>query len=245
MTVYKTIFCTVCGVEDIKRGPMQKYCRECSSEKDVARRYRTQPEKRSSKLAAVGKKISAAHTGEAKMGWLLEPAPPMTRSMRIKMPFTYSYSKNAIWSMGGRGHVYVREDIKALKNDMVERLREASHAPWFEGKVYVDIFVEKPDAKGDAINVVDFVCDAVKQAIEVDDRWFSITRLDWSVCKNDPHIYIGVAQAVEEHHRVCSYCGRVLPLTASFTKRKGMRLGYGRECKECVSAARKEQRRAA
>ena len=76
------------------------------------------------------------------------------------------------------------------------------------------------------------MCDAIKKAIKIDDRWFCIRRLDWEIIKTNPKLYVGVGQTSNEDVRICSYCGRILPLDR-FIKDNKNRLGVRRECNEC------------
>jgi Holliday junction resolvase RusA-like endonuclease len=161
----------------------------------------------------------------------------LMRMTRIRIPYSKLYSKNSIWSQGRkRGHVYIREDVRRQREAIVWMLKDGcKHGQWYEGKIWIDLFVEKPNMRSDAINVLDTICDAVKEAIGVDDRWFSVRRIDWSVVKDDPQIYIGVGQAVEEHHRACSSCGTIKPLASEFGIARHDRLGHGKVCKECAN----------
>ena len=110
--------------------------------------------------------------------------------------------------------------------------------PIVHNKVWIDILVQKPNHKGDAVNVVDLVCDAVKDAIDrVDDRWFCIRRLDWQIVKGDPRLFVGVGQDSDEDCQVCSYCGQIKPLP-EFNAARNQPLGVGRECKACRRAGR-------
>jgi len=52
-------------------------------------------------------------------------------------------------------------------------------------KIWVALMVEKTTPRSDAINVIDLVCDGVKKAIEVDDRWFALYRVDWRIVHPD------------------------------------------------------------
>jgi uncharacterized Zn-finger protein len=97
----------------------------------------------------------------------------------------------------------------------------------YRNKVWIDIFVQKPDHRGDAINFVDLIADAIKVAIGIDDRWFSIRRVDWQIVKENPRIFIGIGQQDLFDSKICSYCGRILP-EKNFSK-------SGRECRECTS----------
>jgi len=249
--------CQLCGKETIRKSAVQKYCPDCSAKKDKERKakwarthykgYGAQEAVRRKKAKEsrknLGAEISEHH--RAVIVWPIEEseAEDLNRLVRVAVPFDYKYSKNAIWSMAAkRGHVYVRKEVAELRNRLTEAIRKAAaDHPWYEGKVWIDIMVEKPDMRGDAVNVVSAVCDAVKEAIGIDDRWFCIRRLDWRVVKRNPRLFVGVGQAVTEHHRVCSTCGRILPLKTSFNRHKGTRLGYSRDCIECSRLLRKKR----
>lgn len=104
-------------------------------------------------------------------------------------------------------------------------------------KVWIDILVQKPDHRGDAVNVIDLVCDALKDALPVDDRWFCIRRLDWEIAKENPRLFIGIGQASDQDCQICSYCGQIKELEA-FNRSRSRPLGVGRECKDCRRAGR-------
>jgi hypothetical protein len=101
-----------------------------------------------------------------------------------------------------------------------------------QNKLWIDLFVQKPDARGDAVNLVDLVCDALKKAAGVDDRWFSIRHLDWEIVKVNPQIFVGLGQEEVSDVQACSCCGRLLTFDA-FGKRKSNKSGIGRVCYEC------------
>ena len=158
--------------------------------------------------------------------------------MRVAVPFTYAASKNHIYARRRSGHVFLRRESKAKRAEITAAIRaglvdrRVAH-----NKVWLDVLVQKPDHYGDAINVIDLVCDAVKDAVPVDDRWFCIRRLDWEIVKEDPQLIIGIGQDSLEDAQVCSYCGQIKPLTA-FNKAKNRPLGVGRECRECRRVGR-------
>jgi hypothetical protein len=235
------LVCAECGRTTLRTGTQQSYCRPCSAKRDIERKAKWAQEnpapppdpakrrERSERRKELGASASAAN--RSSMAWVVEDVTEFRQVIRVAVPFSQSFSKNALWSTNGKGHVYIREEIKEIRDDLVGKLRKAG-GEWFEGKVWVDIFVEKPNARSDAINVVDLVCDAAKRAIGVDDRWFSIRRLDWSIVKESPRIIVGLAQEVSEHHRACSYCGVVKPL-GEFNKNRSGPLGHSRECRDC------------
>jgi hypothetical protein len=240
--------CAVCSKECIRTGPVQKYCKPCSATRDRARKTAWVKENPAPPLDPVKRKerrdrrhvLGAAESvkSRASMAWMAEDDYEPTRTVRVAVPFTGAFSKNAIWSMGRTtAHVYVRQEVKAARAELA-RLIRSEGVDWFEGKVWIDIFVEKPNARFDAVNVIDLVCDAVKDGIGVDDRWFCVRGVDWSIVKQEPRILVGVSQEVTEHHRCCSYCGAIKPLT-EFNKNRSGPLGHARTCRDCSSSVRR------
>jgi hypothetical protein len=231
------ITCAVCGLTTPRASQNQKYCATCSGLKDLERKRKwarvhplpndvsyAKSRKLLSKARARGVAISA-DAGRS-ITWMAEPPPALSWVVRISHPFKYGLSKNAIYTMGIKGHVVLRKEARALREALALDLKTAMGSQRvFQGKVWLDILVQKPNHKGDAVNVVDTVCDSVKEVLGVDDRWFSIRRLDWEICKTDPRIFLGVGQSITEDHRACSYCGRLLPYS--------MFLDDGRECHGC------------
>jgi len=174
----------------------------------------------------------------------VEDTPTLKFSVRVKVPFSYSFSKNAIYSVrkSGKGRIYLRKEANSIKKSLAWEIRAASKGhKWKQNKVWLDILAQKPNHKGDAVNVVDTVCDGVKKAIKIDDRWFCIKRLDWQIVKKNPQLIVEIGQEEDEDKQICSHCGRILPLTA-FTKDKSNILGVGRACKECCASKRKKRK---
>jgi hypothetical protein len=148
--------------------------------------------------------------------------------MRLKKSWLATHTGKLVCSC-----VYVRPKTKSARQEIAAAVAVAlGNARPVENKVWIDLLIEKPDHKGDAINVMDHVIDGLKIGLGVDDRWFSIRRLDWRIVKVSPQILIGVAQEHDWPARVCCYCGRALPFDA-FTKAKHMANGIGRECRDC------------
>lgn len=158
--------------------------------------------------------------------------------VKIQVAYSGSYSKNVILGRGSLGRrYYMKREAKDLKKDihwLIKNELLKDKINFVEDKVWVDIFVQKPNAgAGDAINVIDLICDAISEAIGIDDRWFSIKGLDWEVKKENPKIFIEFGQADNIPKKICSYCGRILPKTR-FNKNKSQKDGYSRVCKECI-----------
>lgn len=249
--------CQGCGEITEMRSSVQKYCQPCSSEVDLARKRdwaREHPQVRNPVIQSARKDkkrelgVVASRRNRASITYMSDEydGDEIHHQIRIIVPYDKGFSKNAIWSMGAKqGHVYIRKDIRSLKDSLLILLKQAcKDHEWFEGKVWIDIFVEKPDARSDAINVLDTICDAIKEAIKIDDRWFGVRRIDWSIVKDHPRIFIGVGQSVSEHHRACSTCGTIKPLSTGFGSNTSGRLSKARECLECGSAIRQAKRNA-
>lgn len=229
--------CAACGKPAVRKLRTQRYCPECSDAKHAGQKEAARGTSPRRKIADHAKRRAAAIVSvEAResMAWDANEALGIHRLIRVAIPFTYRMSKNATWSMGERrGHVFVRQEIKRLRAGLSTLIVSAlGGVPFLEGRLWIDILVEKPNHRGDAINMIDGVCDAVKVATGIDDRWYSIRRVDWRVVKTEPRIIVGIGQAITEPERVCSYCGTVKPLT-SFGKRKHGVGGRARVCIEC------------
>jgi uncharacterized Zn finger protein (UPF0148 family) len=222
---------------------MQLYCPTCSAKKADARtetaqaqKYGRPPKSRAhDRLKSIcdqnGKKINelAVHghgwAGPVCLAWYTQ----------IAVPFSYAGSKNHIYQMTGR-HVTLRSESRAYRQAISLQLKAALRGTQLvQNKVWLSIFVQKPDHRGDAVNVVDLVCDAVKDAIGIDDRWFCIKRLDWEISKTEPSLYIGVGQEVGAPVQACSSCGRLLPF-GEFGKKSSNVSGVDRNCSACRSA---------
>ncbi len=187
------------------------------------------------------KEAGATANQEAKRAitWHPTDGPDLLWQVRVAIPFSYAASKNHIYAMRRSGHVALRRESRAKRDEIVWQIREALKGRRVaHNKVWIDILVQKPNHRGDAVNVVDLVCDALTKAVEVDDRWFCIRRLDWEIAKENPLLFIGIGQDTDTDCQVCSYCGQIKEL-GEFNRYKGSRLGFGRECKQC----RREGRR--
>lgn len=230
--------CAACGVAFIRVGrkAMQKYCGQCSERKDLQRKGLVENRREAHRAAQlIGSQASTA--ASRSIGWT-RPTPTLEWSVRIAVPFSYAASKNHIYAMSRRGHVRLRAESASLKSVITAKLSAALISQSVKhNKVWIDILVQKSNHKGDAINVLDLVCDGIKKALPVDDRWFCIRSLDWEIVREGGQIYIGIGQEDVPDAQVCSYCGQIKHLDA-FTKKKGGPMGHGRECKPCVSAAR-------
>lgn len=237
--------CAACGQPALRRGVAQKYCEACSAMRDRDRkrewaRQNPQPQTpehlaRRRALREAKQDLGAAASRESAPSITDPPVQPEpVRLLRLTIPFTWRWSKNALWSYANRsGHVFLRREIRDLRDGLALRIKAASRdEKWFQGKIWIGLHVEKPEHKGDAVNLLDTICDAVKRGIGIDDRWFCVRYIDWSIVKRDPKIRIEISQEMSVDFQACSYCGLVLTLD-HFNKASGRPLGVGRECKAC------------
>jgi hypothetical protein len=245
----KTLSCAECGADAERTGPTQKYCRPCSAERERLRQNawaKAHPPKKGAikrnyaRRLALAKAVSGHYAGERRENAAWSPTALVDAKWRVvvAIPYVQSLSKNSIYAVGRGGHVYLREQAKAAKAVVEAKLRSALRGVRVAtNRVWVDIFIQKPSHKSDAVNLVDMVCDAAKRAVGVDDRWFSILRLDWQVTRNNPQIFIGISQEEVPDAQVCSLCGHIKPL-AEFSKNRSRKNGVSRECFVCRSRIR-------
>lgn len=241
--------CLLCGKTTRKKSPNQKYCPECSQQKSLERRNLWRKENYNRVYKGKNLKygrIKRAGLGEAglvrsrqadikrSIDWMSDEV-NVDRVFRFSVPFDQNYSKNAIWRTGRRGHVYIREEVNALREEIGWKVKR-SGVKWGINKVWLDILVQKPSMRGDAINVLDTIADGIKLGMDLDDNWFCVRRLDWEIVKKDPKIFIGIAQENKDVY-YCSHCGIPQPLS-NFTKSKHNKFGISTSCRECEKIAR-------
>lgn len=237
----KLIQCEDCGEMTLRTGSVQQYCFGCSQKHDLLRKRlwaREHPVDHNPETARLrrekSKEAGAAANRSAARGIAWNQAEPdLLWNLRVAVPFTYAASKNHIYTMTRNGHVALRRESRQIRQSITSHLKSGIHCIRVaHNKVWIDILVQKPDHKGDAVNVVDLVCDAVKAAVGVDDRWFSIRRLDWEIVKENPRLFVGIGQDTDVDCTICSYCGQIKPFS-QFNQNKRNPLGIGRECRDC------------
>lgn len=240
--------CAGCDAVVQRNGPTQRYCESCSETRDLERKRlwaRAHP-RSDHACAETGRILREATTAAGAQLSRHEAVgiaeaygqPDLVWLVRFSVPFSYAVSKNHIYTKRAKGHVALRRESRILRDTIAEEARAAVQGRAIhKHKVWLDIFVQKPNHRGDAVNVVDLVCDGVKAGLGLDDRWFSVRGIDWQVAKTDPRLFIGIGQEAVVDSQVCSSCGRILPL-AAFNKNVGNLHGVTRNCKECRSVGR-------
>lgn len=245
------IHCAGCGAETVKTGNFQKYCRKCSLDAAEIRKAKwygdhKEQEKRAARLrkretnplneqgrAEAGRMRSTSET----LCWV-KRNPEFKWMVRVCIPFHYSVSKNYVYGFNN-WHVFKRQKSREYSDQITREVRDATKGlNIVQNKLWIAILVEKPDQRGDAVNVIDTVCDAIKKAIDLDDRWFSIRQLDWRISKNEPNLFIEIGQESSENVQACSYCGHLKPFS-EFGKGSSKKHGIGRLCHGCNDLAKK------
>jgi hypothetical protein len=249
----RSFICEECGKPAARTAPVQRYCPGCSARRDLERKRlwaRSNPPGEESRSRAVARlkrlrshvvEAGAAESAAQRRGitWEAEPGPDLLWLVRARVPFTYAVSKNHIYTMRAAGHVALRREARQSRSAIAVAVRRAlGDQRVARNKLWLDILVQKPDHRGDAVNVIDLVCDAVKDGIGLDDRWFCIRRLDWEIVKRDPELVIGIGQDSDVDCQICSHCGRAKPLDA-FNRRSGSPQGVGRACRDCLRSGRR------
>jgi len=244
--------CALCGTEILRHSKAHIYCTTCSAERDKQRKAKWQknnPEPSHKSVARQNTRTSKAleygiqvnERMKSNGNWSASDEVNLLWMVRVSVPFSYALSKNHIYSMTSKGHIAMRGDSRTARDELTILLRSAiirgGHTP-VTGKVWIDLLVQKSDHRGDAVNVIDLVCDAAKDALGVDDRWFAIRRLDWEIVKSDPRLFVGVGQSHHEPRLVCSYCGQIKPETA-FNNHRSTPSGKSKVCRSCL--ARREE----
>lgn len=240
--------CGECGAETVRTSAVQKYCRPCSAARDKARKqhhaHTRGKEKYESRKTQFGDRGAALNAAE-KLD-LVASTPPMPKMVwykRVGVPFSWAGSKNHIFSSTSRGHVFMRDESRYMRTLLTEKVAEAvASAPLVQNKLWIDIFVQKPRQNGDAVNFVDMVCDAVKDALPLDDRWYCLRAVDWQIAKQDPMLFVGVGQDADVNVQACSSCGRLLTFDM-FQRHKGLKHGIGRNCRDCMAVREKSVKR--
>jgi hypothetical protein len=103
-----------------------------------------------------------------------------------------------MWRTNRQGKIYLNPTAAREMNSIATQLIANYAGPqWQKGKIYVAIIVHRPDLRSDPCNFIDTICDAVKRATGVDDRYYAV-RLDWIHDKQEPRIEIAVWQRLKE-----------------------------------------------
>ncbi len=251
------ITCADCGQSAPRTGRVQRYCPACSERRDLARKrlwaaaHPLDGARRQRQLEnARRRKVLVCDAGRAasadlarSIAWRDPGEPELLWLARISVPFTYATSKNHIYTLRRTGHLALRREVIAARRAIAAEIRSAlAGQRGAHNKLWLDILVQKPNHRGDAVNVVDLVCDAVTDATGLDDCWYSLRGLDWEIVKSDPQLFVGIGQDAADDVQVCSHCGQ-LKMLGEFTRCRRAHLGIGRACRACLREGRRLAKR--
>ena len=225
-----TFSCQACGNVVERLASAQRYCETCAIQ---LRGYNPRR-----KILSREAGLRANAKNKRSISWYDESIPGLAWTLRVLVPFSYSASKNYRHALGRGRRFYTPRQAKQKRVEITTAIREGlGHQKVAHNKLWIDLLVQKPDHRGDAINVIDVVCDAIEAAVGINDRWFCIRRLDWEIAKEDPQLMIGIGQETTDDAQVCSYCGQIKPLSA-FNKDRSQALGVTHDCRECQRVGR-------
>lgn len=156
--------------------------------------------------------------------------------IQVELPYSSFLSKNKM-GFARRGNMIAHYKLKETceLQDQIVLLIQSQKPKFVQGKVWVEILVQKPQLRGDAANYVDRICDAIQTAIGINDSWFSLKMVDWQIVRKDPKIVIGIGQEMTEEMKGCTMCGRVLPINPYFIKPTKPNSKPHLTCKSCRS----------
>ena len=212
----KNVTCT-CGKPFIAKTRKAIYCPECCHErkKAQARAYVAKNYVAHARGRHLSDPLILNDAERSGLAWYDIDPPSLLWRIALAIPYSGAMSKNKRLGRT-RDSTYLRKEARAAQDTIIEYFAAAIHQHQqtiVTAKLWIDVFVQKPNHYGDAVNFVDTVCDALKVATGLDDRWYSIRRLDWEIVLDDPHVFIGIGQDTDEPHGICSLCKRMLPKT--------------------------------
>lgn len=227
--------CSRCGSQFSTKWARQAYCEECrvSKMEDAARRsIEARQRSKSDAIKIIHEKSDAELVP---MVGLFD-RPEYLWVTYFSVPLSSSSSKNARFNFSRLASgPAVTKAVKDYQSMIAYETKKAlSGRTIVNNKLWVSLFVFKSDNKSDAINVVDTVCDGIRDGAGIDDRWFSIDQVNWAIRKRNPQIVIRIGQETDSDVLVCSHCGDLRPY-GDFTANSSTPSGRGRVCTECRS----------
>lgn len=185
------------------------------------------------KLQVCGKEVAKREI-ESNIFWKENiQKPNFNVSISFKLPFSWGVSKNALYHPNMQHRIYLSKEGKDMK-ELIAWTIKKEKVDWKQTKLYLEIFVEKPKDKGDAINFLDIIADGVQMGTGINDKWYCIERLDWQINKNDPKIWVTIKQDTLNDYIICSYCGRILKADENNFRKRKTKTGFSKVCNDCL-----------
>jgi len=128
--------------------------------------------------------------------------------IEIKIPFNWLLSKNNRMGYSGiTKRSFIKKEAREVQDSLILLIKNrVGDFKFKKDKIWISIFVQKPTERGDAINFVDVICDSIKKAVGIDDRWFSIKVVDWEIAEENPQIFIKIEQLCQKAIRERDHC---------------------------------------
>lgn len=139
--------------------------------------------------------------------------PDLAWSVTVTVRHDSSWSKNRMWLARAGTHARRLNPEARERRDRLASLlgRQIQPTMVHRNVLSLTIHVVKADHRSDSINVLDLVADAVELATGLNDRWYALAGLTWSLDPSDPRIVVTVSQANIPDVVACSACGLLLP----------------------------------
>lgn len=116
--------------------------------------------------------------------------------LKCVVPYNTHYSKNKKYYAQIRGSFRViRKEYRTASHQLLSLFNNSftNHPFKDQEKLWVKIYAHRPDFKSDIQNFEECICDALKESIKIDDRYYSLI-IDWELNRKDPKIEIEIWQ---------------------------------------------------
>lgn len=169
--------------------------------------------------------------------------------LTVEVPYDSHWSKNRSTGraiVGGKMRSFPKAEAKAHRTRLRDAIEEALIAfkitPRID-KLLVRIFVVRDSMRGDVANVADLVLDACKDALDLDDRWYSVG-VDWTMnTRLKPFMAVTISQMEDRGVSCCIACGEYKS-HSGFAPYKAGPFGHKWTCRACDRAKARAKRAA-
>ena len=109
-------------------------------------------------------------------------------SYRFPLDFAFSKNRKYMYRRSKRFNPAYAKNMKTVADRVAKDI-----ANFPKQKTWIIMRVMKQNHRGDAINFIEGVCDAIKRTVNFDDNYFSVI-CDWEIDKADPRLEIYIFQ---------------------------------------------------
>jgi hypothetical protein len=155
--------------------------------------------------------------------------------IQIKIPTDFELNRaNIFIKSTAHGVPYLRlsTSSRRLKEQIAQNIKDALDGQYvFHNKLFVKAELRKRYLRSQNPYYIILLSLAIQEATKLDERWY-VYSLDWTIDKENPGLIIDLWQEDPQDKRICTICGRILPLD-SFTSDQSDPWGRENRCKEC------------